>query len=95
MSTHPRQTTNFATSSIMNISNVLAFTASVMGAPHLYGMTAPYVVRMLGDNYGTEYIGLFDLMWMILTFLLVFFPARAFFYVALMTLASGILVRLV
>lgn len=86
---------NFADKSISGMSNVLAFTTAVVGAPPLYGLTSPHVVPMLAKYYGWEFVDLFDFLWMILTFLLVFYPARAFFYFALTALASGVLYRLV
>lgn len=84
-----------ANSSIMNIATLLAFVAAVFGAPPLYGLTAPYVVQMLSRHYGPQFADLYDLLWMVLTFLLVFIPARAVFYFALTALASGVLYRIV
>ena len=84
-----------ANSSIMSFATLLAFVAALFGAPPLYGMTAPYVVQMLSRHYGSQFVDLYDLLWMVLTFLLVFIPARAIFYFALTALVSGALYRFI
>lgn len=84
-----------ANSSIMNIATLLAFVAAVFGAPPLYGLTVPYVVQMLSRHYGAQFADLYDLLWMVLTFLLVFIPARAVFYFALTAMVSGVLYRII
>ena len=84
-----------ANSSIMSFATLLAFVAALFGAPPLYGVTAPYVVQMLSRHYGSQFADLYDLLWMVLTFLLVFIPARAIFYFALTALVSGALYRFI
>lgn len=90
------QTNGSATnSSMMNIATLLAFVAALFGAPPLYGLTVPYVVQMLSRHYGSQFADLYDLLWMVLTFLLVFIPARAIFYFALTAMISGVLYRII
>ncbi|WP_158599035.1 hypothetical protein [Rhodophyticola porphyridii] len=79
----------------MNFATLLAFIAAMFGAPPLYGLTVPYVVQMLSRHYGSQFADLYDLLWMVLTFLLVFIPARAIFYFALTALISGALYRFI
>lgn len=84
-----------ANASLMNFATLLAFIAAMFGAPPLYGLTVPYVVQMLSRHYGSQFADLYDLLWMVLTFLLVFIPARAIFYFALTALISGALYRFI
>ncbi len=95
MAYQPNQNKNFANSSIMGFANLLAFLAALFGAPPLYGVTAPYVVQMLSRHYGAQFADFYDLLWMVLTFLLIFIPARAIFYFALTALVSGVLYRII
>lgn len=76
-SKHAQAGQNLFMSSVTGLANVLAFIAAFLGGPTFYYHTAPYVLELTYQTYGGEFIGLAKLVWYGLSYLLIFFVARA------------------
>lgn len=77
------------------VAATLAATTTILGAPAVFGMTEPYVIPILEQNYGYGFTDLYRIAWGATTAALVFFPSRAVFQFALSMLAAGVAYHLV
>jgi len=84
----------FLASSALNAATLVAIVAAFIGAPTLYKYSAPTVLTLVADGWGYEFMGLYDLGWRILTFLLIFLPTRTAVYLGVMALSTGAFMRL-
>ena len=71
-----------------------AMVAILLGAP-LNDWTAPYVIALAQETYSPEVVDLIGVAWMILTYPLVFFAARASIVAALTTAGMYLAYRLI
>lgn len=74
--------------SIVAVTSIAAGIASVIGAPLIYEMTAPYFLQLAARSYGRDMLALLDIAWFIFSYPAVFFVARASFYLALTSAVS-------
>ena len=74
---HAQAGQNLFMSSVVGLANVLAFVAAFFGGPLLWQHTVEYVRELTFQTYGADLIGLASMAWYGLSFLLVFFVARA------------------
>lgn len=90
---HAQAGQNLFMSSVTGLANVLAFIAAFLGGPTLYYVTAPYVLELTYQTYGGEIIGLAKMVWYGLSYLLIFFVARATIGTALIFGGLAIVIR--
>ncbi len=74
---HAKAGQNLFMSSVTGLANVLAFVAAFLGGPTLYYYSAPFVLELTYQTYGSGIIELAKLVWYGLCYLLIFFVARA------------------
>lgn len=91
---HAQAGQNLFMSSVTGLANVLAVMASFFGAPTLYGYSAPFVQQMTYQSYGPDIATLAMLVWWIISYLLVFYIARATVGTALIFGGLAIVTRL-
>jgi len=68
---------NIFMSSIGWLANLIAFIASFLGTPFVYGKTIGWIHRYTAMNYGGGYVDLITFVWWAICALLIFFIARA------------------
>ncbi|ALG91166.1 MULTISPECIES: hypothetical protein [Actibacterium] len=74
---HAQAGQNIFMSSVTGLANLLALIAAFFGGPILWKYTIVYVRTLTFQTYGDGLIGLASVTWYGLSFLLVFFVARA------------------
>lgn len=74
---HAQAGQNTFMSSVVGLANVLALVAAFLGGPTVYQHTGPFVMKLTYQTYGGEIIGLAKLAWYCISYLLVYFVARA------------------
>lgn len=74
---HAQAGQNLFMSSVTGLANVLAFIAAFLGGPTVYNYTGPYVLDLTYQTYGPDIVGLAGLVWYGLSYLLIFYVARA------------------
>ena len=74
---HAKAGQNLFMASVTGLANVLALVAAFLGGPTLYQYTGPYILELTYQAYGNELVDLAKLVWYGLSYMLVYFVARA------------------